>query len=383
MDNNKQQTGLQGFDWDGGDSGASLDDLDRLMVGITSEEQAKKEKAGSSVAFFEEGTEEEEEDDKLVGTKDAEEEEDEKEKKTGEEDKKVVPEKKKKEEASEEEEETDLYANLYAELAEGGSFELDEDEEIPEKLTSEEFFERLEAKLDQRLDSALETFFKDELDEDARAFLKFKKNGGATTDFFKTYGKVQGVSDLDITKDSAQKQVIRMKLRKDGIPDEEIDEEIEMLTDLGKLEARATAYYNTLKRSEEKEKQQLIEQQKAAKLQAEEQRRETFRLLNEVVQSGTAGTLKLGRKDKDLPNYILAPAEKGGNISQFAMDMRKVYSDPSKLAILAKLVRSDFDLKDLEVQAETKIARGAKRSLQGRKSTTEFGGGKRSLAELL
>jgi len=375
----EDNSGTLGFEWDASSEvpGSSLDEIDVLADKREKEEPEEDD----NFKFFEEGSEDDgsdegSEDDFSDGSEDTEDSKDDsKETETsddedeGDEDEDDEPEK---ETGGSEK---DVYSNLYDNLLEEGIFDKEEDEEPIKDV--DDFYERVESKIEKRVDEALSTFFQDELDDDARQFLMFKRNGGKTSDFIQTYSKSGDYESMDITKESAQKAVLRAKLKEEGFTEDEAEDEIETLIELGKLESRAKKYHNKLVEKEKAEKAALLERQEELRRTAAENRKNTYKALQDIVRSGKASNVKLGKSDTSLPDYVLAPASKGEKVSQFAKDLQEVYRDPEKLMLLAKLVREDLELSNLKNAVITSKTRKARKSLTTRRSETDTGEKKR------
>src|SRR5690606_12546908 len=74
---------------------------------------------------------------------------------------------------------------------------------------------------------------------------------------------------------------------------------------------------------------------------------------------------------KELTNYITRPTVKVGKnrfITQFQADLGKIFSgkedNKQSLLLLAKLVKTDFDIKDIVEKTKTKVTKEAKSKLQ-------------------
>ncbi len=88
-------------------------------------------------------------------------------------------------EETEDSKETSADSSLIYQLKDNGIFAALEDEEFADGLSDEDLPDMIDKEVDARVEETMESFF-DEMDEDAIAFLKFKKNGGKTSDFLMT-----------------------------------------------------------------------------------------------------------------------------------------------------------------------------------------------------
>ena len=77
---------------------------------------------------------------------------------------------------------------MISQLKDNGIFAALEDEEFADGLSDEDLPDMIDKEVDARVEETMENFF-DEMDDDGIAFLKFKKNGGKTSDFLNAYNK--------------------------------------------------------------------------------------------------------------------------------------------------------------------------------------------------
>lgn len=299
------------------------------------------------------------------------------------------------EEESEEEEEServeDFYKSQASKLKEKGIFqnvEIPEDEEISE----EKFIEFQDQEIEARVDEALEGFF-EELDEDAAAFLKFKKEGGDTASFFKVYSTSTGLPEGDLEDEKYQEKLSRYYYKNiEGLDDEDIDDKIEWLKDGGKLEKYAAKHDTKIKSLEKKSKEDL---QKRAKEQqkAQVEKREKFvSTVQETLEdTDEVDNFKFPAKEKkQLLSFITKPSVKVGKnryITGMQAKLQEVLKEPEKMIVLAKLLNNDFDVADVVATTTTKKTREVKRDVTRSKNQRPTKSGKpnrrrRSLADI-
>lgn len=286
-----------------------------------------------------------------------------------------------------------FYSTLAAELKEKGVFqnvELTEGEEIDE----EKFFELQDAEIESRVEETFEAFF-EELDEDAKAFLKFKKGGGNTQDFFQVYRESLSLDNIDLEGEDAQELIIKhYSSTMDSMDDEEISDRLEWLKENGKMKAYAEKYMNKLKELDRQKKESIS---KSVEAQAK-QREEGAKKFNQDLQSELEKTEAVGSfnfskvNKKELLDFMIKPSVKIGKnkyITHFQAELGNIFKgegeDRKKLLLLAKLVKSDFDVKDLIEETKTKVVKEAKSKLQqakiGVKPSTSGGYTKKSISD--
>jgi ElaB/YqjD/DUF883 family membrane-anchored ribosome-binding protein len=75
---------------------------------------------------------------------------------------------------------------------------------------------------------------------------------------------------------------------------------------------------------------------------------------------------------KDLHPYMTKAAVKVGNnqfLTQFQNDLQNVFKDKEKMILLAKIISSDFDVKDIKAKAKTEVIKETKQKLNSSKSS--------------
>lgn len=267
-----------------------------------------------------------------------------------------------------------FYSTLATEMKEKGIFqnlELEEGEEIDE----EKFFELQDAEIESRVEETFEAFGED-LDEDGKAFLKFKKNGGNTQDFFRVYGNQTSLSldSVDTSNEEDQDLVIKHYLKViDSMDDDEIADRLDWLEENGKKKGYAEKYMNKLQEVDKKNKEALAKQAENISKQREEGAKKFNQdLQTELEKTETVGSFDFSKVDKkDLINYITKPTVKIGKnkyITQFQAELGDIFKaegdKKQSLLLLAKLVKTGFDVKDLLETTKTKVVKEAKSKLQ-------------------
>ena len=274
-----------------------------------------------------------------------------------------------------------IYEDVYKDLKEAGIFKHVELED-GEELDADRLYELQQEEIEAEVTSRLDAWASQELDEDAKAFIKFKIQGGDTSEFFKTYQDSPELGEGDIEDENYQDSLIRYQLQKEGWEKDEIEDRLEYLTDSGKKEKFAERYHNKIQKENELKKQNLVKQAEENRKQAKQQE-EQFKLsIKDTLESNTEiNGIKFTDKDKNNLVTFLTKREKlqdGREITGFQRKLSESFSDPKKIALLAKILNDDFDFSSFEKSAITKKTREVKRNIEQRQSVRPTGSGSSS-----
>lgn len=279
------------------------------------------------------------------------------------------------------EKEVEIFSNLAEDLKEAGVFslvEFGEDEEI----TSDVFFEKFAEEVDNRVDNTIQSLM-DSLDEDGAAFLKFKSNGGNTSDFFKVYGKMTELPVSDVDSEENQKAFLEYYYSEnEDLDREEIEERLDRYIESGKLERYAKQYFNKTKEAKDAEQQALVERQNELKKQQQEQNRQFQSNLKSVIsKEKEINDFPIdSKKDGFLVDFLTKPVlDKDTNsyMTSFQKSMRNIFADEKKLILLAKLVANDFDFSSIKKKGETTATKKTLNTLKTKRQFVNSGEGKR------
>lgn len=273
--------------------------------------------------------------------------------------------------SSDDDDDSDVFTALAVDLATEGIFS--NPLEDGAKLTKEEFFDKFDEEVDARVEETITAWNNDmKNDPDAIAFLKFKREGGNTADFFKAYAQAPSnilPKDLDLEEDKNQKKVAKLYLTTvEGLDDSDASDRIEWLEEKGKLKENSEKWHTKMLEAEVKTKEDLVKNQAAAVKTAKENA-DKFRdnLQKSLSELDKVGKFTITPKDKKtLVELITKPTVKIGDnryVSQFQAKMAEIQKSPEKLLLLAKLVTSDFDTTDLVTDINTEVVRHTKSRL--------------------
>lgn len=279
-----------------------------------------------------------------------------------------------------------FYEDVYKDLKEAGIFKHVELED-GEELDADRLYELQQEEIEAEVTSRLDAWASQELDEDAKAFIKFKIQGGDTSEFFKTYQNTSEITLGDIEDEDYQDNLIRYQLQKEGWDKDEIEDRLEFLTESNKKSKFAERYHDRLIKEQEKEKQALVKQAEEQKIRAKQQE-EQFRVsIKDTLDTNKEiNGIKFTDKDKgNLINFLTKKEklEDGRVITGFQKKLSESFTDPKKVALLAKILSDDFDFSSFEKSAITKKTKEIKRNIEQRQSMRPTGSGSSSGANSL
>lgn len=268
-------------------------------------------------------------------------------------------------------------------LKEKGVIEIEEDEEIDfENLDDDKVFEYIDRTLDKKLEEEIENFANG-LDEEAKLFIKFKKEGGKTSDFLnslKSDAIVEDISIEDLEDEKTQEDfLIQYYNEFEDMTEEEAEDKVEWLKERDKLSNTAKNIFEKINERKTKEKQRLIEEQKKINKKKEDDNKKYVSELKQTLNdTEIVGKVKITKKDKIvLFDYMMKPTiktESGRYVTEFQKDLAEIYSDKKMLIGFAKVVKEKLNIEDLE--AKTQVTKEIKKTLrktkENRKSLTDF-----------
>lgn len=279
-----------------------------------------------------------------------------------------------------------FYEDVYKDLKEAGIFKHVELED-GEELDADRLYELQQEEIEAEVTSRLDAWASQELDEDAKAFIKFKIQGGDTSEFFKTYQNTSEITLGDIEDEDYQDNLIRYQLQKEGWDKDEIEDRLEFLTESNKKSKFAERYHDRLIKEQEKEKQALVKQAEEQKIRAKQQEEQFRASIKDTLDTNKEiNGIKFTDKDKgNLINFLTKreKLEDGRVITGFQKKLSESFNDPKKIALLAKILNDDFDFSSFEKSAITKKTKEIKRNIEQRQSMRPTGSGSSSGANSL
>ena len=279
-----------------------------------------------------------------------------------------------------------FYEDVYKDLKEAGIFKHVELED-GEELDADRLYELQQEEIEAEVTSRLDAWASQELDEDAKAFIKFKIQGGDTSEFFKTYQNTSEITLGDIEDEDYQDNLIRYQLQKEGWDKDEIEDRLEFLTESNKKSKFAERYHDRLIKEQEKEKQALVKQAEEQKIRVKQQEEQFRASIKDTLDTNKEiNGIKFTDKDKgNLINFLTKKEklEDGRVITGFQRKLSESFNDPKKIALLAKILNDNFDFSSFEKSAITKKTKEIKRNIEQRQSMRPTGSGSSSGANSL
>lgn len=263
----------------------------------------------------------------------------------------------------EEEEEDDNEASLLPfvqHLSSKGIIEFD-----PEKDQFEDSEEGLEKLMEKTVTSKV-TEWKQSYPEDAQKFLQFIEDGGNPADFHKLYYAQASFEDYKIDPEDTNslKHLIKEGLIAAGWEDkDEIEDEISLYEDAGKLETKAKAHLSRLQKLEKENKQMILDAQaKFAEEQKLKQKEEFDNFKKGLYDKDEISGFKFDKKMKDeLWSYMTKPIDKKTGITEYQKDSQEKGQEARY--IFAYLMKNNWDYTKLSKDLKNKVVSDVKRSL--------------------
>lgn len=292
----------------------------------------------------------------------------------------------KKEKVDEDSEE--FFTGLAEELKEAGILS---NVEIPEgkKLTQDEFIDSFDAEIETRVEDTIKALTAD-LGEDGKAYIKFLKNGGKTSQFLQVFAQPSfELEELDEDNEKQIKKVLKYYVEnyEDNDP-EDVADRIKFIEDSGKAKTQAKKFFKIIKEEETERKESLLrEQEKADTLKAKNAEKFKTRVAD-ALKKEAVGVLKLTKEDKAiLEPFINKPSVKVGKgkyIPAFQVALAKTLraetpEDLDALIFLAKLYKDGFNIEGLVTNVKTGVTKEIRKGVRdGRSGLRIHGGGSSS-----
>ncbi len=205
---------------------------------------------------------------------------------------------------------SDVFSNL---IKKEKVFGFDDDKSMDE-YTPKDWEELIEANIEEakkqvRRETPKQFF--EALPNELKVAAKYVADGGTDLKgLFRTLAYVEESRDLDIAKAGDQESIITEYLSATGYGTaEEIQEEIEVWKDLGKLEQQASKFKPKLDKMQEKVVAKKLQEQEMKKKQQDQASKQYMHNVYETLKDGSIGELKLDKKTQSmLYNGLVQPA---------------------------------------------------------------------------
>ena len=192
-------------------------------------------------------------------------------------------------------------------------FAFDDGKEL-EDYSAKDLQELIQANLDERTRAVRQETpkqFFDSLPQELQIAARYVADGG--TDLKGMFGALAHVEEhraLDVKKDADQERIIREYLGATGFGNaEEIQEEIEVWKDLGKLEQQAMKFKPKLDKMQEKVVARKLQEQDMKKKQKEQASKNYMQNVYNSLKDGKVGNIKVDKKTQSfIYNGLVNPA---------------------------------------------------------------------------
>jgi hypothetical protein len=190
-----------------------------------------------------------------------------------------------------------------------------DDEKPLDEYSPKDWEELIQANLDERANAVRKETpkqFFNSLPEELQIAARYVADGGTDLKgIFRELAKVEEVKEIDPKTESGQERIITDYLSATGYGDaQEIQEEIEIWKDLGKLEKQATKFKPKLDKMQEKVVAKRLEEQQMKQKQQEQASQNYMNNVYNTLKDGRIGETKIDRKTQSLlynglvnPNY--------------------------------------------------------------------------------
>jgi len=189
-----------------------------------------------------------------------------------------------------------------------------DDGKLLDDYTGKDWEELIEANLEERANQVRretpKQFFAS-LPEELQVAARYVADGGQDLKgLFNTLGSVEETKSLDVKSESDQEVIIKEYLSATGYgTSDEIEEEIEIWKDLGKLEKQASKFKPKLDKMQEKIVLKKLQEQDLKRKQQENASKQYMSNVYETLKEGNLGDIKVDRKTQAmLYNGLVQPS---------------------------------------------------------------------------
>lgn len=196
----------------------------------------------------------------------------------------------------------DIISTLTSAYLEHSGLDLEGD--IDDIKTPEEFFELIDAVIEER---SVPEFASD----DVKRFNDYVKNGGDPSKYMEKGFSAIGEYNLELESD--QRRAVEDLLKRQGIPAEKIAKRVEKMIDRGDLEDEAVDALELLDEYKEKDRKKLEKEQEELNKQRIAQQRALIEDITKTINTlDNIGGVEISNKDKKmLMEYMLKPTSTG------------------------------------------------------------------------
>jgi len=199
--------------------------------------------------------------------------------------------------------EATFVTEMFDAFAEKYEWDMDDDEEKPK--TVEDFMDYIQSVVE---DNSIPQY----ASEEVQKIDEFIRNGGKLSDYLQSTSDVD-LDNIDLSDEESQKSVVRALLKRQGLNDTQITRKISKYEDAGILDDEADEALEFLKKNIEKDKEQLLVEQKKFKEQQEVEQKKFYENVVDTVKAlKDIRGISIPEKDKkELLEYIFKPTKSG------------------------------------------------------------------------
>lgn len=245
-----------------------------------------------------------------------------------------------------------------------------DDDKSLDDYTAKDWEELIEANLEEKANQVRretpKQFF-ESLPEELQIAARYVADGGQDLKgLFSTLAYVEESRELDVTVEKDQESIIRDYLSATGYGDrEEIEEEIEIWKDLGKLEKQAAKFKPKLDKMQEQVVVRKLQEQEMKRAQQEQASKQYMSNVYETLKDGILGDIRVDKKTQAMlynglvqPNY---PSVSGRNTNLLGHLLEKYQFVEPNYTLIAEAL---WLLSD-PVQYKAKImSKGAQKNIE-------------------
>jgi hypothetical protein len=188
-----------------------------------------------------------------------------------------------------------------------------DDDKSLDDYSAKDWEELIEANLEERAKQVRretpKQFF-ESLPQELQIAARYVAEGGTDLkELFKTLAAVEETRELDVSKERDQEMIIKDYLSATGYGTvDEIEEEIELWKDLGKLEQQASKFKPKLDKMQEKVIARKLEEQEMKRKQQEQASKQYMSNVYETLKEGKLGDIRVDKKTQAmLYNGLVQP----------------------------------------------------------------------------
>lgn len=224
------------------------------------------------------------------------------------------------------------------------------------------------------VDDAIADMFSElKKNKEAIALIKHLKEGGSVSDFV---ANSNYALDIDTTTEEAQSKMLKdYYIKNKKMDSEEVEDLVETLKNNGKLEARTTTVKTLIEEARVKEDEAKQLAAKASRENAITQHKNLTSSLTGIVRDNKFEFEGIGKdkNDTELVAYITTPLKDGRTgLQKEISDLFKT-ENHEKLLVLAKLLKTNFNLTKVAKKGGTEQVKRIKDNLENRSVNIQTG----------